>query len=88
MASAAGNATAGQELTCPQMPPYPARSNLFEDQQPGTNIDISADPSSARMPTSIDTNAEPVLSLLYLLILFSFLLSRHGAPLPASPSAR
>lgn len=61
MASAAGNATAGQELTCPQMPPYPARSNLFEDQQPGTNIDISADPSSARMPTSIDTNAEPVL---------------------------
>ena len=29
-----------------------------------TNIDISADPCSARMPTSIGTDAEPVHSLL------------------------
>jgi hypothetical protein len=38
------------------------------------------------MPTSIDTNAEPVLSLLYLFILFSSLLSISGAPLPAPHS--
>jgi hypothetical protein len=37
------------------------------------------------MSTSIDTNAEPVLSLLYLLILFSSLLSISGVPFPASP---
>jgi len=37
------------------------------------------------MPTYIDTNAEPVLSLLYLFILFSSLLSISGVPLPASP---
>ena len=56
------DAGAGSELTYPPMPSYPARGSLFEDQQPGTNIDISADPRSARMPTSIDENAEPVLS--------------------------
>jgi hypothetical protein len=64
------------------------RGSVPEDQQPGTNIDISADRSSARMPTSIDTNAEPVLSLLYIFILFSSLLSIHGVPLSASPPAR
>ena len=64
----------------------PSRGNVPEDQQPGTTIDISADPSSARMPTYIDTNAEPVLSLLYIFILFSSLLSISGAPLPACPS--
>jgi hypothetical protein len=56
------------------MPSYPARGSNPEDQQPGTNIDISADPSSARMPTYIDTNAEPVHSLLSIFILFSSLL--------------
>ena len=55
--------------------PHRSRGSLFEDQQPGTNISIPADPSSARMPTSIDKRAEPVLSPLYLLILFSSLLS-------------
>jgi len=59
-----------------------------EEQQPGTNIDTSADPSSARMPTYIDTNAEPVLSLLYLFIFFSSLLSISGVtprgPIPQS----
>jgi len=69
-------------MTCPS----PPRSSLFEDQQPGTNIRIPADPSSARMSTYIDTNAEPVLSLLYLFILFSSLLSISGAPLPAPHS--
>jgi hypothetical protein len=44
--------------------PHRPRGSLFEDQQPGTNIRISAEPSSARMPTHIGANAEPVLSLL------------------------
>jgi len=66
--------------TCPRTTPHHARSSPFEDQQPGTNIRISADLSSARMPTSIDENAEPVLSLLYLFILFSSLLSISGIP--------
>ena len=65
--------------------PHPPHGSLFDDQQPATNIDISADPSSARMPTSMDTNAEPVLSPLYLLILFSSLLSISGVPFPAPP---
>ena len=88
MAKPAGNAAARRKLTCPPMPSYPARSSPFEDQQPVTNIDISAGPSSARMPTYIDKRAEPVLSPLYLFILFSSLLSMYGLPLPASPSAR
>jgi hypothetical protein len=71
------------------MPSYPARSSPFEDQQPGTNIRISADPSSARMPTYIGANAEPVLSLLYLY--YSLLLSSIyilGTPpgIPFSPT--
>jgi hypothetical protein len=41
------------------------------------------------MPTSIDTNAKPVLSpLFYLLLLVSSLLSIYGVPLPTSHSAR
>ena len=39
-------------VNCPA--PHRSRGSLFEDQQPATNIDIPADPSSARMPTSID----------------------------------
>ena len=73
----------------PSGPAQRPRGSLFEDQQPGADIRISADPSSARMPTSIDTNAEPLLSPLYLLILFSSLLSIYvwGTPLgiPLSP---
>ena len=68
--------------------PHRPRGSNPEDQQPGTNIRISADPSSAPMSTSIDTNAEPVLSPLYLFILFFSLLSMYGVSLPASPSAR
>jgi hypothetical protein len=49
---------------------------------PVTNIDTSADISSALVSTYIDTSAEPVLSLLYLLILFSSLLYLYWAPLP------
>jgi len=56
------DAGAGSELTYPLMPSYPARSSPFEDQQPGTNLRTHADPSSARMPTYIDENAEPALS--------------------------
>jgi hypothetical protein len=47
------------------------------------NISMRADPSSALMPTYIGANAEPVLSLLYLFLLFSFLLSTYGVPLAA-----
>jgi len=71
---------------CPRTTPHHPRGSVSQHQPPGTNIRISADPSSARMPTSIDTNAEPVLSLLYLFILFSSLLSISGAPLPAPHS--
>jgi len=39
------------------------------------------------MPTYIDTNAEPVLSPLYIFILFSSLLSKHlGYPSRHPPS--
>jgi hypothetical protein len=60
MARAGGNETAGRELTGPS----PHRSGLFLEQTTLANIDISADHGSARMPTSIDTSAEPALSLL------------------------
>jgi hypothetical protein len=51
---------AGDGLTSAVRPPSPPGS-LFEYQQPGTKIRISADPSSARMPTDIGATAEPVL---------------------------
>lgn len=56
----------------------------------GTTIRTHADPSSVLMPTYIGTNAEPVLSLLYLFLLFFYLwgtprgipLARYGPRCP------
>ena len=67
--------------TCHRTTPHRPLGSVPEDQQPGTNVGIPAGPSSARMPTYIDTNPEPVLSVLYLLILLSSLRSMYGVPL-------
>jgi len=81
MASAAGNATAGRELSGLS----PHRSSLFSDQTAlGTNIRTYADLSSALVSTSIGANAEPVQSLLYICILFSSLLSMGSGGWAAS----
>jgi hypothetical protein len=65
------------------MTPHRPCSSRFEHQQLGTNIDIFADRSSARMPTYIDTNAEPVLFLYKFFLFFLLLLSAYRVPLVA-----
>ena len=61
---------------CESLHPDPPEGVLVwvarTEQQP-TNLRTHADPSSAPMPTHIGASAEPVLSLLYLILLVFYL---------------